>query len=126
MPSRSFPGRAASSTSTSTEISSSRRRCWGTTRSPTTSCRSSASASPDPGRRLSPGPGRTPSRWRLRPPPPQAFRLASRLPRTTRRRGFNLEALRARCSTTLRQGPSGCKTPLTRVSRNERTKAGRP
>jgi hypothetical protein len=93
MPSRSFPGRAASSTSTSTGISSSRRRCWGTTRSPTTSCRSSASASPDPGRRLSPGPRRTPSRWRLRPPPPQAFRLASRLPRTTRRRGFNLADL---------------------------------
>jgi hypothetical protein len=45
---------------------------------------------------------RTPSRWRLRPPPPQAFRLALRLPRTTRRRGFNLEALRARCSTNLR------------------------
>jgi hypothetical protein len=52
MRSRSSPGRAASSTSTSTVISSSRRRCWATTRSPTTSCRSSASASPDLGRRL--------------------------------------------------------------------------
>ena len=48
------------------------------------------------------GKTRTPSRWRLRPPPPQAFRLARRLPRTTRRRGFNLEALRARCSSNLR------------------------
>jgi hypothetical protein len=47
---------------------------------------------------------RTPSRWRLRPPPPQAFRLALRLPRTTHRRGFNLEALRARCSVNLRHG----------------------
>ncbi len=60
-------------------------------------------------------PRRTPSRWRLRPPPPQAFRLALRLPRTTRRRGFNLEALRARCITNLRQSSSSCNAQLIKI-----------
>ena len=57
---------------------------------------------------------KSPSRWRLRPPPPQAFRLALRLPRTTRRRGFDLEALRARCIANLRHGASPHKTTRTK------------
>jgi hypothetical protein len=63
---------------------------------------------------------RTPSRWRLRPPPPQAFRLALRLPRTTHRRGFDLEALRTRCTANLRQTTHPHKTrPIDKV-RKER------
>jgi hypothetical protein len=58
---------------------------------------------------------RTPNRWRLRPPPPQAFRLALRLPRTTRKRGFNLEALRARCSANLGQESSSRNPPLAKI-----------
>ena len=69
---------------------------------------------------------RTPSRWRLRPPPPQAFRLALRLPRTTRRRGFNLEALRTRCSANLRHGTLWHKAPPTENPAKSAKKSSTP
>ena len=65
---------------------------------------------------------RTPSRWRFRPPSPQAFRLTRRLPRTTRRSGFDLIALRTRCSTNVWQPE-----PSHKGSRNENSaKSVRP
>jgi hypothetical protein len=62
---------------------------------------------------------------------PQAFRLALRLPRTTRKRGFNLEALRTRCSMSLRDGASNCnalvfKIPATSGRKHAGHRAGPP
>ena len=62
----------------------------------------------------------TPSRWRFRPPSPQAFRLALRLPRTTRRDDFDLIALRARCSANVRDRRRSDKRVGQREVRKER------